>query len=179
VLVCVFDCEAAGLIANSGIEIDKQPRLLEFYACLADPAGHIQGELHFLCDPEINIPKEITKITGIDNAMVAGQPKFREQLEKLQDLFFSAEAVVGHNLTYDMAIINFELLRAGVKPDLFWPEIKVCTVEQTEHLFGYRPNLTQLYEKLFHTGFTGAHRAQADVQATLRCYVELLRLGVI
>lgn len=175
----VFDCEACGLIANSGISVDKQPRLIEFYGCIVEDDGTVEKELHFLCNPEMKIPKEITNITGIDDSMVSGAPKFRDMLDQLQDFFFDADAAVGHNLTYDLSVLNFELQRANIKPDLFYPEVLICTVEATEHFKGYRLSLTELHEYLFKANFTGAHRAKADVQATARCYVELLNRGVI
>lgn len=178
-IAAVFDCEACGLIANSGINLEKQPRLIEFYGCLVDDCGTVERDLHFLCNPEMKIPKEVTKITRIDDGMVANAPTFREQLPKLEDFLFEAEAVVGHNLRYDMSILDFELLRAGIKPALFWPEVKICTVEQTEWLRGYRLDLQSLHELLFGVGFAGAHRAKADVQATTRCYVELMKRGEI
>lgn len=175
----VFDCEACGLIANSGINVEKQPRLIEFYGCLIEDDGTLLKELYFLCNPEMKIPKETTNITGIDDSMVAGQPVFSTRLPELEDFFFEAEVAVGHNLYYDQSVMNFELQRAKVKPELFWPDILVCTVEATEHLKGYRLSLSALHEYLFNANFTGAHRSKADVQATVRCYVELLKRGVI
>ncbi|MCK5906707.1 MAG: PHP domain-containing protein, partial [Flavobacteriales bacterium] len=38
-----------------------------------------------------------------------------------------------------------------------------------------RPSLTKLYKSLFHVGFDEAHNASADVEATTRCFLELLR----
>jgi DNA polymerase-3 subunit alpha len=38
-----------------------------------------------------------------------------------------------------------------------------------------RPSLTKLYKSLFHEGFDEAHNASADVEATTRCFLELLR----
>ena len=37
------------------------------------------------------------------------------------------------------------------------------------------PNLTELHEFLFGTPFAEAHNATADVEATARCFFELLR----
>jgi len=38
-----------------------------------------------------------------------------------------------------------------------------------------RPTLTKLYKSLFHEGFAEAHNASADVEATTRCFLELIR----
>ena len=41
------------------------------------------------------------------------------------------------------------------------------------------PTLTELHIKLFDEGFNEAHNASADVEATTRCFLELIRLKVI
>ena len=41
------------------------------------------------------------------------------------------------------------------------------------------PKLTELHVKLFGEAFAEAHNASADVEATARCFLELIRLGVI
>ena len=175
----IIDVEANGLIANSAIALDKQPPLIEFFGCLVEDDGTILNQLEFLCNPNCKLHSEVKKITGLTDEVLAQAPTFKEQLEEFQDFLFEAEVVVGHNLNYDMSIVNFELLKAGIKPDLFWPDYKVCTVEATEHLLGYRLSLTALHKHLFGVEFVGAHRAKADVTATKNCYLELLKRGII
>ena len=41
------------------------------------------------------------------------------------------------------------------------------------------PNLSELHIKLFGNSFDEAHNAAADVEATTRCFLELIRLSVI
>ena len=41
------------------------------------------------------------------------------------------------------------------------------------------PSLTELHTKLFGEAFAEAHNASADVEATARCFLELVRLKVI
>ena len=41
------------------------------------------------------------------------------------------------------------------------------------------PNLSELYKKLFNDSFSEAHNASADVEATTRCFFELIRINVI
>lgn len=75
-------------------------------------------------------------------------------------------------------MIDFEMKR--LVTELAWPERLVCTVEATEHLKGHRLSLTKLYEHLFPgENFPGAHRAKADVQALVRCYVEMFKQGLV
>lgn len=174
----VIDTES-GLVHNSGILLSKQPHVIEFYGCIIDEGGAVIRELGFLCNPEEPIEKEVVKITGITDVMVATELPFRERIEELQDFFLDADAVVGHNLQHDCAVIGMELRRCKVEPALFWPEIKICTVEATEHLRGYRLSLAALHEYLFNQGFSGAHRAQHDVVATAKCFLELVKRGIV
>ena len=41
------------------------------------------------------------------------------------------------------------------------------------------PSLTDLHQKLFGEVFAEAHNASADVEATTRCFLELLRKEII
>jgi len=174
----LFDTETTDLITTTARALDKQPRIIEFYACLIDPAKpKVLGEIEFLCDPGQPLREETTKITGITQADLKGKAPFKEHLPKVQALFSKADVVVAHNLSYDFSMVNFETERAG---KLFkWPARKLCTVEMTEHLKGYRLSLTNLHELLFDKPFDGAHRAKQDVEALVRCYRELLTRGEI
>lgn len=174
----VIDTES-GLVNNSGIALEKQPHVIEFYGCIIDDSGAVIRELGFLCNPEVPIEKEVVKITGITDAMVAKEKPFRERIEELQDFFLEADAVVGHNLFHDQSVVNFELQRCDVQPALFWPEIKICTVEATEYLRGYRLSLSALHEYLFNQSFSGAHRAKNDVMATAKIFNELVKRGIV
>jgi hypothetical protein len=73
-------------------------------------------------------------------------------------------------------MVEIEMQRHGC--DIIWPE-KICTVEMTEHMDGFRLSLTALHEKLFGEAFKGSHRASADVHAMKRCYSELIKRGEI
>lgn len=177
IAVC-FDTES-GLVHNSGIALGKQPRLIEFYGCAVEEDGTIIRELHFLCNPEAPIEKEVVRITGITDDMVKDAKTFKEYIPQLQELFSSADAVVAHNLSHDKAIIEIGLQRAGLGTEGFWPKRLICTVEQTEWLLGFRMSLSKLHEQLFNVGFTGQHRAKDDTMALVRCYVDLLRKRII
>jgi hypothetical protein len=45
---------------------------------------------------------------------------------------------------------------------------------------GYKwPELSELHQKLFQTGFDEAHDAAVDIEITAKCFWELKRIGVI
>ena len=174
----IFDTETTGLIFNRTIKDDKLPRIIEFYGCLVDlEAGTMLDEYETLIDPGVPILEEITGITGIDDAMVKGlAPKFKDVANQIQAMLESADEMIAHNLAYDEEIIRIEFDR--IKRPIKLP-IKLCTVEQTVHLKGYRLSLTALHELLFGEGFPSAHEAKADVLALFKCCVELKKRGVI
>lgn len=174
----ILDTES-GLVRNSGIAIEKQPRIIEFYGCMVDESGKILKELGFMCNPGEPIEKDVVRITGITDAMVANEKPFRDYIPQLIDLFKDADAVVGHNVFHDVSVVSLELKRENIDEKTFWPKRKICTVEATEYISGYRLSLSKLYEYLFNEGFTGAHRAREDTRATVRIFLELVKREII
>jgi len=46
--------------------------------------------------------------------------------------------------------------------------------------YGFKyPKLTELHQKLFNTRFDGAHDALADITATVKCFWEMKKRGLI
>jgi DNA polymerase-3 subunit alpha len=174
----VFDTETTGLISNSLRPLDKQPRVIELYALLLDDDGWEEvGNFYSLVNPGVAVPEIVTKITGITEEKLRGAPTFGEVFPSFDELVRSADAVVAHNLSYDVAIVDFECARLG--KSMRWPARRVCSVESSESIKGYRLNLQALHEHLFGVGFESAHSAEADVRATARCYCELIERGEI
>lgn len=176
-----FDTETTDLIRNSLQPLSKQPRVIEFFALTIDVVDGQEisevGSLSFRCNPGITIKSEVTKITGIKDSDVANLPSFRAHAVDVRLALEGADHVVAHNLSYDKAVIGFEFQRLG-DPPIEWPQ-GTCTVEATEHIKGHRLNLSSLYSELFGEGFANAHSAEADVRATAKCFLELLRRGEV
>jgi len=176
-LTLIFDTETTGLVQNSGQSLAKQPQVLEFFGLVIDGEDKEVATLHKYFNPGRPIAPLITKITGITDDMVKAAPSFVDGCEGILKLIASVEKVVAHNLSYDISVIDFEFDRMEKKVE--WPKKKICTVEATENFLGYRLNLGALHEHLFGDGFTGAHKAENDVRATARCYIELVRRGEV
>ena len=173
----LFDCETTGLLGTELLNDDLQPDIIEFFGHIVDETGHVYQELDFLCKPRKSIDDKITKITGITNAMLEDELPFVHYNKLVRDIIAEADAVVAHNLSFDLAMVNMEMRRCGHADDVKWPIIRICTVEQTEWKHGHRLNLNAMHELLFGEGFTGAHRARDDVQALTRCFLKLLNDG--
>src|SRR5690606_13336985 len=95
-----------------------------------------------------------------------------------------AKFIVGQNVGFDVNIMGAEFFRLGIESPLTQlPVLDTCT-ETTATLCqipGGRggkfklPTLTELHQYLFNVPFSEAHNATADVEATTRCFLELIR----
>ena len=166
----VFDCETTGLLANSLLPLDRQPKIIEFSSLTLEEEK--EEAFSKLFNPGFTLEKIITSITGLTDADLSAAPAFAERAKEIKTLIESADEVVAHNLSFDKAMIDNEMNRAGLA--VKWPAL-VCTVEQSEHYLGFRLNLSKLHENLFGEVFSGAHRAGADVKALARCFREMRR----
>jgi DNA polymerase III epsilon subunit-like protein len=107
-------------------------------------------------------------------------------IDQILGILNTADIVGGHNIEYDEWVLRYELERLGRKWE-YAPMKSVCTMrlstdycQLTGRGFGYKtPKLSELHKKLFGEWFEWAHNAMVDVEATMRCAVELVRRGVI
>lgn len=176
-MTLLFDTETTDLITNSLVAKKNQPHVVEFYGVHIDEDGNKVGELSLLIKPPISMPEEARRITGIDDAMLSSAPAFRDVSQAISEFITKADVVVAHNLSYDRSMIDTEFSRLGTSID--WPKRQICTVEETEWIKGYRLSLKALHEHLFGEEFSGAHRAQVDVEAMVRCFIKLRKEGTI
>jgi DNA polymerase III epsilon subunit-like protein len=182
--VCVFDTETTGLVKNRAIPLSKQPQIIEIYCDIFEQVGtgkdatfHPMKPYHSLVKVEQPLPDIIKKITNINDAMLVSSPFFKTIAVQVRHAITDVDRLVGHNLQFDTTMLEIEFERANCRVEK-WPE-KVCTIEATQHFFGYRLNQSKLYEHLFGEKFEGAHRAEADVKALTRIYQRLVQDGVI
>ena len=91
-----------------------------------------------------------------------------------------AEYLVAHNMSFDEKIIGAEFLRNKMQ-DSLPAKRKTCTMQSATDYCALPkwPKLSELHYKLFQTGFEEAHNAAADISATIKCFWELKRLGII
>lgn len=175
-IVTAFDTETTNLINSGMVPIDKQPEIIEFYGCRVDlTTGEVLAEVDELIKPRRPLTPETTRITGIKEADLADRSPFAAFADPIAALLEGSPGVMAHNLSFDMEMTALEFGRLG--RILAWPRRKLCTVERTVHLRGHRMTLTHLHEHLFGEGFPDAHRARVDVQAMVRCAVELHKRG--
>ena len=132
--------------------------ILEVGAVLARD-GAIVAEYQTLLNPGRPIPPEITRLTHIDDEMVAAAPRFADIAAEL-DAFVGNRPIVGHNIGFDLGFLR----HAG----LFTRNAPVDTLELAAVLLPSeaRYSLTNLRTVV---GVRGdqAHRALDDATATM------------
>ncbi len=185
----IFDTETTGLPKDYKAPVsdsDNWPRCIQIAWQLHDEMGNMVEHQDYLIQPEgFNIPFDAEKIHGISTelAQKEGRP-FTEVLSLFNESLKKTKFVVGHNLDFDLKIMGAEIYRLGIENSLEkLPVLDTCT-ETTATLCqipGGRggkfklPTLTELHEFLFTQPFAEAHNATADVEATTRCFLELMR----
>jgi DNA polymerase III subunit epsilon len=185
-----FDTETTGLPGNwkaPVTDLDNWPRMVQLAFWFYDGGGNRLSGGDFIIKPAgFVIPAAAARIHGITTARAKKEGKelsgvlldFRAAIDK-------AEYLVAHNMSFDEKIVGAEFLRNNMR-DSFPAKKRICTMKSAADYcaipgpYGNKwPKLTELHYKLFQTGFDGAHNAAADVAATIKCFWELKRLGII
>lgn len=167
----VIDWETTGLTLHAEAPLDKQPKAIEFGGILVDEHGAFVREFGTLINPGEDVSEEITKITGITNAELRAAPTLDEVLAEIREMFKAASTLIAHNLSFDKAILTFELARRRAE-GWPWPAHEMCTVELYTPLWGRRPKLTELYQDIMGRPLAQTHRALDDVRALAQIVVK-------
>jgi DNA polymerase-3 subunit alpha len=185
----IFDTETTGLPKRWDApftDTDNWPRCIQIAWQLHDDMGKLIEHQDYLIQPDgFNIPYDAEQIHGISTALAEQQGiPIAKVLEKFNAAMAKTKFVVGQNLGFDLNIMGAEFHRLQVENPLqSLPVLDTCT-ENTAGLCkitGGRggkfklPTLTELHQYLFGEPFGEAHNATADVEATTRCFLELIR----
>ncbi|MFV0573629.1 MAG: DNA polymerase III subunit alpha [Xanthomarina gelatinilytica] len=185
----IFDTETTGLPKRWDAPItdtDNWPRAIQIAWQLHDGMGNCMEHQDYLIQPDgFNIPYDAEKIHGISTELAQEQGRsLVEVLEKFNKALAKTKFVVGQNVSFDLNIMGAEFVRENIaNPLQQLPVLDTCT-EHTASLCqipGGRygkfklPTLTELHQYLFNQPFAEAHNATADVEATTRCFLELIR----
>lgn len=191
----IFDTETTGLPLLKDAPLtnfENWPRMVQLAWQLHDEKGYlIEAQNHIVRPDGFIIPIGAKVIHGISTeyAMEVGEP-----LDNVLGMFLEAakkaKYLVGHNIRFDLDIVGCEFLRRrGENPLPQWKVIDTCTDKTAEfckilggtHGSGHYkfPKLVEIHKLLFGEDFSSAHNASADVEATARVFLELVRLQVI
>ncbi|MDP1591584.1 MAG: PHP domain-containing protein, partial [Prosthecobacter sp.] len=170
-------------------DADNWPRLVQLAWQLHDAEGAMLEAGNVIVRPDgFDIPFNSEKIHGISTAkaLAEGRP-LREVLDGFSEVMHKAEFIAGHNIEFDINIMGAEYHRLdGAEPmtAMKWLDTKedgtaFCAIPGGKGGKFKWPKLTELHVKLFNEEFDEAHNAAADVAATSRCFLEMIRIGVI
>ncbi len=153
-LFAIVDIETTGGIPG-------KDRITEIGIVLYNGAS-IQDTFSTLINPECSIPYEITRITGINNAMVADAPKFYEVAKKVVEMTQNA-IFVAHNVRFDYNFIREEFNTLGYT---FTRELLCTVVLSRKHFPGLRSYSLGNLIQYFNITVENRHRALDDAMAT-------------
>jgi len=185
----IFDTETTGLPKRWDAPLtdaENWPRCVQIAWQLHDANGKCVEHQEFLIQPDgYTIPYDSEQVHGISTELAAAEGiPLKKALELFSQTLQKTQFVGGHNVGFDLNIMGAEYLRVfNENPLENKPLIDTCTEETATlcALPGGRggkfklPTLTELYFHLFNENFEEAHNASADVEATTRCFLELLR----
>ena len=186
----VFDTETTGLPAKYNApltDFDNWPRLVQLAWQCHDVNGKFLFAKNYVVKPVgFKIPLDAALVHHIttEKALEVGQD-LQFVLQEFTADVQKANVVVGHNVEFDLKIVGSEYLRCQM-PNVLETAKTLCTkIESTDFCAIMQkgkpkwPTLTELHQKLFGTPFEDAHNAAGDVLATTRCFLELVRIGVL
>ncbi len=188
----IFDTETTGLPKNYAAPLsntDNWPRCVQIAWQLHDAMGKLLEHQDYLIKPVgFNIPYDAEKVHGISTELAEEQgSNLHEILLKFKEVLGKTKFIVGQNVGFDVNILGCEFYRENIETSLSsLPILDTCT-EVTASLLklpGGRggkfklPTLSELHIFLFNEPFAETHNATADVEATTRCFFELIRQNI-
>ena len=160
----IIDVETTGM----GVQGNRITEI----AILVHDGTKVIDEFHSLVNPETAIPFAITRLTGINDQMVAHAPKFyeiaKDVIEITNDCVF-----VAHNVNFDYNVIHKEFADLGFP----FRRKKLCTVRLSRKLIPGLPSysLGKLCSSIG-IPLNDRHRAMGDTRATTLLFERLMEL---
>ena len=156
---------------TTGLQPSRQ-RIIEI-AIVRFTDGQPVRQWESLVNPERSVPAFITKMTGIDEDLLAPAPTFAEIADQVLECL-SGVVIVGHNVEFDIGFLNAELKRLDRAPIV---NDRVDTLPLATRLIPdlRRPDLHATAKAVgLADRARGKHRAGLDAALTGRLAVTLL-----
>ncbi|WP_240376132.1 PolC-type DNA polymerase III [Bacillus piscicola] len=167
--VTVFDTE------TTGFAVGKKDRLIELGAVQVEGMTVTDKTFHTYVNPDRNIPREITNLTGIRQQDVEGAPSALEAINGFYEFVKNnnSNGWAGHYLAFDILVLKKELQRSNYS-------LEQPTYMDTLDMIGYLNPTWEMrdlthYAREFGTRLFQRHSALGDAQTTAYLLVELFR----
>ena len=198
-----IDVETTALIPIKSNKRKEELHLVQVAMLFYDKDFNKIAEKNIIVAPDnYYIPKASTMVHGISNEYAKSCGESREKvMEYLKSVFDTVKVIIGHNLDFDLSVIEKELIKELFKngtPSYHFPYYTygeypndrfykaenlidtmklgadVCKMPPTIKGEQYKlPTLNELYRKLFGISFYGQHNAINDVKAIYECYCKM------
>jgi DNA polymerase-3 subunit alpha len=201
--ILVFDTETTGLIQNKNGPLSEYPYITQFSFMVYDAEKeNIRSSFnaYIKIPSSVIIPEIVTKLTGINNEKCE---KEGIPITEALGIFYHAvnlcDCVIGHNIEFDIQMVNAEIIRNSKNLTLF-PDIidlfdknkiankgiqidctmrmsiEMCNLFRTtekNHKYKKFPKLSETYFHLFNEHPENLHNSIIDTLICLRCYLKI------
>jgi DNA polymerase III epsilon subunit-like protein len=187
--IFVFDTETTGFVSKNEKDLNKQPKIIQFAWILwelKDWTFTEEKRVNILINPKTSIPYNSSQVNHIYDVDVKNSPYIEDVIDEIMYYINTPDVIVWHNIEYDEEILKLELKRLWMEYK-YTPKQVRCTMKESVDFckiqwgwirFKYA-KLWELHKKLFNEYFIWAHDAIIDVEATLKCFVELVKINII
>lgn len=153
--MAIVDCETTGGKAT----VDRITEI----AIIVVSRGEVVERWQRLINPQKSIPPWITRITGIDQGMVAEAPTFAQVVDEIASRL-SGRVLVAHNARFDYGFLKNEFKRCQISLSLK----TLCSVKLSRFLYsGERKHSLDALIRRFGFEVHDRHRAMDDAQVIL------------
>jgi DNA polymerase-3 subunit alpha len=204
--ILVFDTETTGFLPKDTKDLDLFPYITQLAFVVFDTNTQkiVKSYNKYIKIPgEVEITPFITELTGVTREKCDNGVSILGALHHFYMAYMSVQAMVAHNLAFDVKMIEIEIQRnfhklLSVNLDtclLFDNSLRkmerFCTMDMGKPVcnivlprrslnemgvpktFVKAPKLSELYQKIFGYDFENGHDALVDTLACLRCFVSM------
>lgn len=189
--ILFFDTETTGLpLWKEPSDSPDQPHVVDISCELWDGETlELLDSFDAIVNIGVPIPPDMTAIHGITDEMARQEGRDpKEVLERFLDLTKRADAIAGHNISFDIRMMRIMAARlTGEKWEPMQPTF--CTMRKSTNIVkilkasarrpdDYKwPNLTEAMRHFFNEEHSDAHRAKPDCVAARRIYFEITKIA--
>lgn len=165
--VIIFDCETTGTdrARDQIIELCIQRGLTD--------EAHGCERRTWRIKPAVSIHPGAQAVHGIKQEDLDACPSFADVADQIAEAFAHAEVIVGYNIVFDIEMLQAEYARIG-RPPLDFTSKKIVDAFRLWQQCEPR-SLQHAHQRFVGNAFEAAHTASADVAATGRVLVGMLR----
>jgi len=165
----MLDTETTGLSPRHGDRMVEIGAIEVRNRKVLSASNHV---FHQYINPERDIPAEVVRIHGIDNAKVSNAPTFREIAPQFLDFIKGATLVI-HNAAFDLGFIMCELQQNGFDNIGTIPVIDTLAFARKKHPH-QRNNLDALCDRYnIERGHRELHGALLDSELLAEVYLAM------